>query len=96
MVDTAGTGGPPIDYVLGIVMPDEPDTMQQPKVLDVVALLVPKSDAGLTRGQVGTVVEALDAWTVMVEFCDDEGRPYAIIPCSREELLMLHYVPRAA
>lgn len=48
------------------------------------------------RGQVGTVVESLDEQTVLVEFADDQGRAYAVVPCERSNLLVLHYVPQAA
>jgi hypothetical protein len=33
---------------------------------------------------------------VLVEFSDDQGRAYAITPLPVAELLVLHYVPRAA
>jgi hypothetical protein len=65
-------------------------------VLDVVALLSDQPGERLARGQVGTVVELLDERTVLVEFSDDDGRAYAIAPCPRTELLVLHYVPEAA
>ena len=65
-------------------------------LLDVVALLADRPAAGLARGQVGTVVEGLDAATALVEFSDDDGRAYAIEPFPRAELLVLHYVPEAA
>jgi len=65
-------------------------------ILDVVALLTDRPAAGLARGQVGTVVEELDAQTVLVEFGGDDGRAYAVEPCSRAELLVLHYMPEAA
>jgi hypothetical protein len=41
-------------------------------------------------------VETLDAQTLLVEFADDQGRAYAIVPCARSGLLVLHYVPQAA
>jgi hypothetical protein len=66
------------------------------KTLDTVALLSDLPAAGLVRGQVGTVVETLDYKTVLVEFSDDDGRAYAIVPCSPENLLILYYVPEAA
>ena len=69
---------------------------ERPSVLDVVALLADLPAERLARGQVGTVVESLDERTVLVEFSDDEGRAYAIVPCPRSELLILHYVPQAA
>ena len=67
-----------------------------PSVLDVVALLADRSSERLARGQVGTVVELLDDRTALVEFTDNQGRAYAIAPCPRSELLVLHYVPQAA
>lgn len=74
----------------------EEDQTAKPSVLDVVALLADLPVAGLPRGQVGTVVESLDDKTLLVEFSDDDGRAYAIVPCSRADLLVLHYVPEAA
>ena len=68
----------------------------RPSVLDVVALLTDLPAQGLTRGQVGTIVEQLDDKTLLVEFSDDQGRAYAAAPCPRADLLVLHYVPKAA
>lgn len=68
----------------------------RPAVLDVVALLADRPGEGLARGQVGTVVESLDALTVLVEFADDQGHAYAVVPCERSDLLVLHYLPQAA
>ena len=65
-------------------------------LLDVVALLTDLPAKGLARGQVGTVVEELDSETAMIEFSDDQGRAYAVSPCRRDDLLILHYVPEAA
>lgn len=67
-----------------------------PTELDVVALLSDVPDKGLVRGQVGTVVEVLDAITALVEFADDHGRAFAILPCEASKLLVLHYQPEAA
>jgi len=64
--------------------------------LEVVALLEDLPERGLTRGQVGTVVERLDAATVEVEFSDDEGRCYALVPLPEGKLLALKYRPNAA
>lgn len=69
---------------------------EAPSVLDVVALLTDLSAERLARGQVGTVVEQLDDGTMLVEFSDNQGRAYAVAPCPRTELLVLHYVPEAA
>jgi hypothetical protein len=67
-----------------------------PSLLNVVALLADVPSEGLARGQVGTVVESLDESTLLVEFSDDKGRAYAIAPCPRSGLLVLHYEPQAA
>ena len=69
---------------------------ERPDVLDVVALLAARPGDGLARGQVGTVVEALGNDNLLVEFSDEDGRAYAIVPCARPDLLVLHYVPPAA
>jgi hypothetical protein len=64
--------------------------------LDVVALLADLPAQGLVRGQVGTVVELLDDRSALVEFSDDDGRAYAVVPCAYADLLVLHYEPEAA
>ena len=69
---------------------------QTPELLNVVALLTGRPVEGLARGQVGTVVETLDDEYVLVEFSDDNGRAYAVEPCSRSGLLVLHDEPEAA
>jgi hypothetical protein len=69
---------------------------ENPSVLDVVALLTDIPAQQLARGQVGTIVEQLDGKTLPVEFSDDQGRAYAVGPCPRADLLVLHYVPEAA
>ena len=65
-------------------------------LLSAVALLCDLPEHRLGRGQVGTVVEALDDATSLVEFSDDRGHAYAIVPCPRDALLVLRTVPRAA
>jgi len=67
-----------------------------PSLLDVVALLTDHPAERLARGQVGTVVEQLDDKNLLVEFSDDQGRAYAVVPCPRADLLVLHYIPEAA
>jgi hypothetical protein len=66
---------------------------ERPSVLDVVALLTDLPAQRLARGQVGTIVEQLDAMTSLVEFSDEQGCAYAVAPCPHTELLTLHYVP---
>ena len=83
---------------MGAVMKAEKNHAQSdgPSVLDLVALLADVPAEGLARGQVGTVVEQLDDKVLLVEFSDDQGRAYAVAPCPRSALLVLHYVPIAA
>lgn len=65
-------------------------------VADVVALLADHPAQGLARGNVGTVVEALDAEHVLVEFSDNAGAAYAITALPAADLLVLRYTRRAA
>jgi hypothetical protein len=84
------------DNVLGVVMNRMSRiTKKPPELLDVVALLEDVPEKSLASGQVGTVVEVLDAANLLVEFSDEEGRPYAITPVPQKQLLVLHYVPEA-
>ncbi len=63
------------------------------KLLDVVALTADLPERGLTRGQVGTVVEPLAPGVYEVEFCDNDGRTYASLALRADQLLVLHYRP---
>lgn len=63
------------------------------RVLDVVALVKDLPREGLRRGQVGTVVELLAPGVYEVEFADQEGRTYALVPLRAERLLLLRYEP---
>jgi hypothetical protein len=68
--------------------------MEKPiELLDVVALTEDRREAGLVRGQVGTVVEVLSPTTYEVEFSDDEGKAYAMLPLRAEQLIVLHTSP---
>ncbi len=71
-------------------------TKKLPELLDVVALLEDVPEKSLASGQVGTVVDVLDAENLLVEFSDDEGHAYALTPLPQSQLLVLHYVPEAA
>ena len=64
-----------------------------PRMHDVVALLWDVPRHGLVRGQVGTVVELLGG-AYEVEFSDDEGRTYAQLALSPEQLLILRHGPQ--
>jgi hypothetical protein len=65
-------------------------------MLSAVALLRDLPEDRLVRGQVGTIVEALDDATSLVEFSDDGGHTYAIVPCPHDALLVLRTIPHAA
>jgi hypothetical protein len=45
------------------------------------------------RGQVGTVVEILSPSVAEVEFCDDQGRTYALATLRSTELIRLRHRP---
>ena len=60
-------------------------------LLDVVALTEDIPSYRLRRGQVGTVVEELAPNVFEVEFSDNHGRTYAMLPLNSKQLLVLHY-----
>jgi hypothetical protein len=65
----------------------------------VVALLEDLPDRGLTRGQIGAVVEQLecgDEQALLVEFSDEQGRTYAMTDLRPDQLLELHRKTEAA
>ena len=66
---------------------------QEIRVLNVVALTEDIPDRGLLRGQVGTVVESLGPGVFEVEFVNNDGRTYAMLPLKINQLLVLHYQP---
>jgi len=63
------------------------------KLLDVVALLEDLPELGLSRGQVGTIVEEYEPSVFEVEFSDLEGRAYALETLSASQLMVLYYQP---
>ena len=65
--------------------------MSQLELLSVVALLQDQPGQGLVRGQVGTVVEVLSPFAVLVDFSDQDGRTYAIKALSPDLLIRLHH-----
>jgi hypothetical protein len=68
-------------------------------LLAPVALLVDIPDEGLTRGEMGTVVEHLTdgvEQAVLVEFADQSGQTYAMVSVKPEQLVVLHSRERAA
>ncbi len=58
---------------------------------DVVVLTEDIADRGLLHGQVGTVVESLDQGVLDVEFVNNGGKTYAMLPLKSSQLLVLHY-----
>jgi hypothetical protein len=59
----------------------------------VVALLGDLPEQGLVRGQVGTVVETWAPGVYEVEFCDDNGKTYAMVALKAEQLMRLYHEP---
>jgi hypothetical protein len=64
-----------------------------PKLLDVVALTTDLPAERLVRGQVGTIVELLSDGHAEVEFSDDQGKTYAMLPVPLTQLIVLHHAP---
>jgi hypothetical protein len=63
------------------------------EMLSVVALLEDLPKEGLVRGQVGTVVESWAPGVYEVEFCDDNGKAYAMVAVKADQLMRLHHEP---
>ncbi|WP_333380934.1 DUF4926 domain-containing protein [Microcoleus sp. B4-D4] len=61
------------------------------ELLDVVAIKEDLPDANLLAGQVGTIVEVLAPEVYEVEFSDDDGQTYAMLPLHSSQLLQLKY-----
>jgi hypothetical protein len=59
----------------------------------VVAMLEDLPEEGLVRGQVGTVLETWAPGVYEVEFCDDNGKAYAMVALKAEQLLRLRHEP---
>jgi hypothetical protein len=69
-------------------------TVNDIKLLDVVALTVDLPDYNLWRGQVGTVVETLANGTAFeIEFSDRDGRTFESIGLYPEQIMVLHFNP---
>lgn len=66
------------------------------KLLEVVAFTDDRPEKRVRRGQVGTIVESLAAGAFEVEFCDLEGRTFAMIALPETQLMVLHHEPAAA
>jgi hypothetical protein len=66
------------------------------KLFDVVAIRENFPDRHLVLGQVGTIVDILDAMHVLVEFADLDGIAYAIEPLPLDVLMPLRHEPAIA
>ena len=47
----------------------------------------------LRRGQIGTVVMTYDGSAFEIEFCDAQGRAFAMLPVATDRLMQLHDAP---
>jgi len=64
--------------------------IKKPELLDVVALLYDFEEHGLSRGEVGTIVELLDNGNAYeVEFSDENGRMYVSTSFLATDLLVI-------
>ncbi len=59
--------------------------------LDTVALLEDIPEHKLLRGNVGTVVEELSGKAYMVEFVDNDGETYGLVPLRASQLIVLRH-----
>ena len=62
----------------------------------VVALLEDRPGEGLARGQVGVIVGEWAPGVYEVEFCDDDGKAYAMVALKAEQLMPLLHKPTHA
>jgi len=68
---------------------------------DIVALMddiatthfVTGAPLTLRRGQIGTAVMTCDGSAFEVEFCDTQGRAFALLPIPAGRLMLLHDAP---
>ena len=72
---------------------DEGSALPDIEIFSVVALLEDLPEQGLARGQVGTVVESWTPGVYEVEFCDGDGKTYAMAALKAEQLMRLHHQP---
>lgn len=68
-------------------------TLTQFHLLDVVAVKHALPNQGIVTGQVGTLVEQLSPSVFEVEFSDDDGQTYAMLPLHTDHLIKLYYSP---
>ena len=63
------------------------------ELLDIVTIKEDLPDCNLLAGQVGTIVEVLAPEVYEVDFSDDDGQTYAMLPLHSSQLLKLKYKP---
>lgn len=68
-------------------------TLTKLNLFDIVALKEPLPDHHLLPGQVGTIVELLAPDVYEVDFSDNNGQTYAMLPLHTSQLLKLYYTP---
>ncbi|WP_416666024.1 DUF4926 domain-containing protein [Egbenema bharatensis] len=66
-------------------------TLNHLQLLDVVALKEPLPQHHLCAGQVGTIVEILAPDVYEIDFSDDDGQTYAMLPLHSSQLLKLYF-----
>ena len=59
------------------------------QLLDIVTIKEDLPDHNLLAGQVGTIVEILAPEVYEVEFSDDDGQTYAMLPLHSSQLLVV-------
>ncbi len=67
--------------------------MRSIPLLASIALTEDLPDRGLTRGQIGTVVEHLERdgeHALLVEFSDEQGQAYAMEVLRPDQVMVLH------
>jgi hypothetical protein len=64
--------------------------------LDVVALTQDLPEHNLQAGQVGTIVLELAPGVYEVEFVDQHGNTYALLPLKADQLMILHFQPSSS
>lgn len=62
-------------------------------LLDIVALSEDLPKEGLLKGQVGTIVEILSDEVFEVEFSNNKGITYSLLPLKSSQLIQLHFNP---
>lgn len=63
---------------------------RQPKLLDIVAVLNPPSDADVEVGDVGTIVEVMPPDGLEVEFLQRDGRTRCVATLVAADVLVLN------